>query len=85
MPHPFLFRVCDLRDAAQVMGTTFATLQDRLLTFNNVYFRRTEFFIVVNSLDEVEPRIKGILETLEDWDEDYGLSSEGSVSEDELL
>ena len=84
MPHPFLFRVCDLRDAAVAMGTTLATLESRLRSFNNVHFRGTEFFIVVTSLQEVEPRIKGILETLESWDDDPELF-DYSDSEDELL
>ena len=82
MPHPFLFRVCDLRDAAVAMGTTLATLQSRLLHFGLVHFRGTEFFIVVNSLEEVEPRLKGILETLLGWDEDHEMFEDSDMSED---
>ena len=82
MPSPFLFRVCDLRDAAVAMGTTLATLQSRLLHFRLVHFRGTEFFIVVNSLEEVEPRLKGILETLLGWDEDHEMFEDSDMSED---
>ena len=85
MPHPFLFRVCDLRDAAVAMGTTLATLQSRLLHFGLVHIRGTEFFIEVNSLEEVEPRLKGILESLWGWDEEQELFEDLNLSGDEPL